>query len=71
MAQRPTLSTTRMLAKIASHLSFLCVSVLLLSSLGKATAEEKPCTTHADGNYYDLNRLTSRYLGTPLLRLIL
>ncbi|KAI0800825.1 mannose-6-phosphate receptor binding domain-containing protein [Fomes fomentarius] len=49
-----------MLAKRARHFSFLCVSVLLLSSFGKAIADEKPCTTHADGNYYDLNRLTSR-----------
>ncbi|KAI0778635.1 hypothetical protein BD413DRAFT_465905 [Trametes elegans] len=37
----------------------LCIS-LALASLSGAFADEQPCTTHADGKYYDLNRLTSK-----------
>ncbi|KAI0718869.1 hypothetical protein C8T65DRAFT_569940 [Cerioporus squamosus] len=48
-----------MLSKGTRYLWLLCVSVVLLSGLGIARAEEKPCTTHADGNYYDLSRLKS------------
>ncbi|TFK94941.1 mannose 6-phosphate receptor domain-containing protein [Polyporus arcularius HHB13444] len=48
-----------MLSRRARYLWLVCVSVVLLSGLGIAHAEEKPCTTHADGNYYDLNRLKS------------
>ncbi|RPD65020.1 hypothetical protein L227DRAFT_494428 [Lentinus tigrinus ALCF2SS1-6] len=48
-----------MLLNRAQPLWLVCVSAVLLSGLGIARAEEKPCTTHADGNYYDLNRLKS------------
>ncbi|RPD82097.1 mannose 6-phosphate receptor domain-containing protein [Lentinus tigrinus ALCF2SS1-7] len=46
-----------MLLNRAQPLWLVCVSAVLLSGLGIARAEEKPCTTHADGNYYDLSRL--------------
>ncbi|KAI0715100.1 hypothetical protein C8Q76DRAFT_619010 [Earliella scabrosa] len=49
-----------MLANRAHHFWLLWVSGLLLCGLGTARADEKPCTTHADGNYYDLSRLSSR-----------
>ncbi|KAI8981215.1 hypothetical protein BD414DRAFT_419943 [Trametes punicea] len=32
----------------------------VFAGLGTVLADEKPCTAHADGKYYDLNRLTSK-----------
>ncbi|OSD06124.1 hypothetical protein PYCCODRAFT_1442922 [Trametes coccinea BRFM310] len=43
-------------AKPASN--WLLWTTLLLAGL--VTADEKPCTTHAEGNYYDLNRLAAK-----------
>lgn len=35
--------------------------LLLLSALGSlSVAEEKPCTVHGNGKYYDLNPLRDR-----------
>ncbi|KAI0334494.1 hypothetical protein GY45DRAFT_1242855 [Cubamyces sp. BRFM 1775] len=48
-----------MLAKQALYTWLLCAAVAF-TGLGGVLAEEKPCTTHADGNYYDLSRLSSK-----------
>ncbi|KAI9057072.1 hypothetical protein FKP32DRAFT_1584706 [Trametes sanguinea] len=38
--------------------NWLLWTTVLLAGL--VAADEKPCTTHADGNYYDLNRLAAK-----------
>ncbi|KAI0673582.1 hypothetical protein C8Q78DRAFT_1067877 [Trametes maxima] len=48
-----------MFAKQASH-SWLVCTAIALASLGAVFADEKPCTTHANGSYYDLNRLAGK-----------
>lgn len=34
--------------------------LFFLGIAGLVSAEEKPCTVHADGKYYDLNNLKGR-----------
>jgi len=46
-----------MLAKHALFSGFA-----LLFYISGATAEEKPCTVHEGGKFYDLNSLKSKYV---------
>ncbi|KAI0361132.1 hypothetical protein OH77DRAFT_1390872 [Trametes cingulata] len=48
-----------MFAKQDSCSRLLC-TIVALAGLGTVYADEKPCTTHANGNYYDLSRLTAK-----------
>ncbi|KAH9858250.1 hypothetical protein C2E23DRAFT_718615 [Lenzites betulinus] len=47
-----------MFAQHGLRLLSLC-ALVVLASLGTVRADEKPCTAHANGNYYDLSRLSS------------
>jgi len=45
---------------LARHALFS--GLALLFYISGAIAEEKPCTVHGDGKFYDLNFLKSKYV---------
>ncbi|TBU62101.1 mannose-6-phosphate receptor binding domain-containing protein [Dichomitus squalens] len=48
-----------MLTVLLARSWLLCLASVLLSGVGVVRADEKPCTTHDSGNYYDLGRLSA------------